>query len=109
MAQYDEYRNSGSTLLSNYPKPNGIVRVVPLEFVCDVETSAAHLLTGPEYLFFKGFYLDVNERFMDLVRLQLGPGRYASVKKRVQQKAGKGFEERGLFPINLYNQRIDCR
>src|SRR4051812_36595488 len=103
MSRYDETKsvlgtNSCSALYNGMAQEGGRgsynprqVKVLPADFICDVELAARAALNRDEHKFFKLIYLDKDsDDTIDALT-------FAAKKRVVQEKVGRELQSRGIY------------
>jgi len=115
MSRYDEIKSvHGTNSCSAFYKGtvqavgksnfnNKLIKVLPSDFICDVELAARAALSKEEYRFFKLVYLDKDQDLTTDAPL------FADTKRAVQEKVGRMLQTRGIYPIHRYLQTKDLR
>jgi hypothetical protein len=80
-----------------------LIKVLPSDFICDVELAARAALNREEHRFFKLVYLDKDPDLTTDAPL------FAEMKRQVQEKVGKMLQTRGIHPIHKYMTTKDLR
>jgi hypothetical protein len=121
MTKFDEFRsvlgtNSCAPFYKGLAQEGGrveanprIVRMLPEDFLADVELAAKRALNEHEYFYFKTVYLNKNDKFDDEFKATVSEKAYSAMKRTVQEKLGKELQRVKIYPIDSYMASVDLR
>lgn len=89
--------------------PVGVVKPSTCDFIADVELAARRSLTTTEYVFFQQIFLQRNEDYHKSLLTEWGEEKFTKYKNTVEEKVGRMFKSRKIYPIYKYMAARDLR
>lgn len=100
MTHYDELRSMQGKNFANRTTAR-VVNILPEDFFADVELSAKKALSVDEYRLFKLVYIDKE--------CEASEAMLRDTKHTIQDKVGRMWQGLGIFPMDNYMKKVDCR
>jgi hypothetical protein len=89
--------------------PVGVVKPSTCDFVADVELAAKRALSAVEYVFFQQMYLERNEKYQERLLNKWGKDKLLRYQETVEEKVGRMFVSRRIYPMYRYFALKDLR
>jgi hypothetical protein len=86
-----------------------VIRMLPEDFIADVELAAKRALNVHEYFYFKTVYLNKDDKFDKEFKDTVSEKAYSTMKRTIQEKLGEELQRSKIYPIETYMQSVDLR